>query len=138
MSTDSRRLSRLSLKDHTGRVHRLHPELCRPKGRFCDESGTISPHAVRVVYMMAGILPPQSDSAEDLFASITQHIMLLNAYIEHSGVPRARKVVVIDTRDASEALAAKESTKPKPKSKTAASAAKASKPSSQKEAQKTE
>lgn len=111
MSSDSRHLARLTLKDHNGRVHRLHPELCRPKGRFCDESGTISPHAVRVVYMMAGILPPQSDSAEDLFASVQQNIMLLNAYMQHSGASmssgptglagrRTKKVVLLESDDA--------------------------------------
>jgi hypothetical protein len=86
MSSDARRLARLSLKDHSGKVHRLHPELCRPKGRFCDESGTLSAHGIRVFYMMAGILPPQSDAAEDLFASIQQNIMFLNAYLEHAGL----------------------------------------------------
>lgn len=86
MASDARRLAKLSLKDHTGRVHRLHAELARPKGRFCDESGTLSPHGIRVFYMMAGILPPHSDAAEDLFSSIQQNIMLINAYMEHSGL----------------------------------------------------
>ena len=85
MASDARRLSRLTFKDHTGRVHRLHSELCKPRGRFCDEAGMLSPHSIRVFYMMAGILPPQSDAAEDLFNSIQQNIVLINAYMEHSG-----------------------------------------------------
>lgn len=84
--SDARRLARLVHTDPLGRKNRLHPELYRANGRFCDDKGQMNPRKIRYYYMLAGILSPESDNPEDLMSSIQQNIALLNAYMAHSGL----------------------------------------------------
>lgn len=93
---DTTLLARLSWRDARGKAHKLVPAFTTAGGRFCDASGTLSAVKVRHVYMMAGIIPPESDAADVLLESIRANIVLLNAYAVHAGVmelPRPAETV---------------------------------------------
>lgn len=64
----------------------LHEFFFNVKGAgWVDESGFLSSSRIRQRYMLAGLIPPASDNAEDLFASIEANTKLLNNYLTHSG-----------------------------------------------------
>ena len=64
----------------------LHEFFFSSKGAgWVDESGYLSAMRIRQRYMLAGLIPPTSDNAEDLFSSIEANTKLLNNYLTHSG-----------------------------------------------------
>ena len=64
----------------------LHEFFFHSKGAgWVDDSGFLSAQRIRQRYMLAGLIPPSSDNAEDLFTSIEANSKLLNNYLVHSG-----------------------------------------------------
>lgn len=79
---DSTKLKKLFLNVN-GQKIKLNERFSVHGGLFCDKNGTLDGKKIRQVYMMAGLLSPESDNAEDLFKSIQQNVVFLNEYLRH-------------------------------------------------------
>jgi hypothetical protein len=83
MMNDIKRLQSLSYKDSTNSVHTLHPAFYNTKDPicFCNTNKMLDASKIRKTFMLAAIISPSSDCAQDLFQAIQQNIVFLNEYI---------------------------------------------------------
>jgi hypothetical protein len=79
---DSTRLKKMTLTVNSVK-HKLNERFSYHGGLFCDKNGALDGKKIRQVYMMAGLLSPPTDNAEDLFKSIQENIIFLNEYLKH-------------------------------------------------------
>lgn len=77
---DATKLKKLTCISN-GQKHVLNARYSKHGGLFCDLRGSLDPVKIRRVYMMGGLIPPQSDNAEELFLNIQNNIVLLNEYL---------------------------------------------------------